>query len=427
MVSSNIGLDDFGPETGGDTIRVGETLARGVPIRWDEAVALLQEVVDLVSSGGREDAPIPAFDDILIDREGAVTVHGTRRGERGPVAAGRALHTLLATADVPVALRLFVTQANAPETHASLKAFADGLAYFGRPGRADLIRAIYERHRASAGATAPASARPAAPATPKKAAPSDQTAEQRHTAARWLMPAAAVVCVVGLAAVIWLGFGQGSGEASSVVARAKAAIATVTPAIKSALAPATNSTPAAATESKPEKPSHSAPPRPRPGSGNRAPTRDLETSGAGSAGRSLFVAPPVEPPFPLSGPVQDLAAASAESVAAVTATEHVVAPRENAKAIYSEDDPDVQPPVMLYPALPPPVFFAINAETVVLNRMELVIAADGSVERVRLVNGPTRMPDMMLLSGAKLWRFTPAVKDGVPVRYRTTVTWSGFP
>jgi outer membrane biosynthesis protein TonB len=87
----------------------------------------------------------------------------------------------------------------------------------------------------------------------------------------------------------------------------------------------------------------------------------------------------------------------------------------------------VQPPVMVYPALPPPVFIAKDVEAVVVNRMELVIAADGSVERVRLVNGPTRMPDMMLLSGAKAWKFTPAFKNGVPVRYRTTVSWTGFP
>jgi hypothetical protein len=33
------------------------------------------------------------------------------------------------------------------------------------------------------------------------------------------------------------------------------------------------------------------------------------------------------------------------------------------------------------------------------------------------------MTDMLLLSGAKLWKFEPATKDGQPVRYRTTVSW----
>jgi outer membrane biosynthesis protein TonB len=59
--------------------------------------------------------------------------------------------------------------------------------------------------------------------------------------------------------------------------------------------------------------------------------------------------------------------------------------------------------------------------------MEIVVSATGEVERVRLVNGPTRMPDMMLLSAAKSWRFRPALKDGEPVRYRTTASWTGFP
>src|SRR5262245_34311531 len=128
-------------------IHVGDILAKGVSIRWDEAVALLQEIVEIAAEAGGDNAPIPGFDDVLIDGEGTVTFQNTRRGERGPVAAGRALHTLLATADVPLPLRLFVTQANAPETHASLPAFAEGLAYFGRPGRDEMIRAIYDRYR----------------------------------------------------------------------------------------------------------------------------------------------------------------------------------------------------------------------------------------------------------------------------------------
>jgi outer membrane biosynthesis protein TonB len=68
-----------------------------------------------------------------------------------------------------------------------------------------------------------------------------------------------------------------------------------------------------------------------------------------------------------------------------------------------------------------------SASEGLVNRMELVVASDGSVERVRLVSAPKRMADMMLLSGAKLWKFTPAVKDGVPVRYRTMVSWTVFP
>jgi outer membrane biosynthesis protein TonB len=59
--------------------------------------------------------------------------------------------------------------------------------------------------------------------------------------------------------------------------------------------------------------------------------------------------------------------------------------------------------------------------------MELIIAENGSVERVKLLTAAQRMPDIMLLSRAKLWRFAPAVKDGHPVRYRLVMTWEVNP
>ena len=204
MTTEFLDLDEFASEQKGP-VRVSDVLARGVPIRWDEAVALLQEIVETITAGGGDEAPMPAFEDVLLDEQGGVRVSAARRGERGPVAAGRALHALLATADVPLPLRLFVTQANAPETHKTLKAFADALAYFGKPGRADLIRAICERYRSTAPAASTASA-PGRPATPPPLPHNpdrgNQVLEQRRTAPQWLMPAAVAVCVASLAAVI---------------------------------------------------------------------------------------------------------------------------------------------------------------------------------------------------------------------------------
>jgi outer membrane biosynthesis protein TonB len=59
--------------------------------------------------------------------------------------------------------------------------------------------------------------------------------------------------------------------------------------------------------------------------------------------------------------------------------------------------------------------------------MVVIVSAEGTVERVQLVEGPARMPDMMMLSGVKTWRFTPAFKDGEPVRYRTVISWAALP
>jgi hypothetical protein len=421
-------FDDFAPEPGGmgsGSARVGDILARGVALRWDEAVALLQEVLEAVTSAEGTNALFPAFEDVVIDREGAVAILSTRRGERGPVAAGRALHALLATADVPLPLRLFVTQANAPETHDSLQAFGEALAYFGKPGRSDLIRAIYARYRSTAPTAAPTvPGRPAAPPPlPPNAARREHAPELRRGLPAWLVPAAVAVCVVSVAAVIWFGLiGGGNSAAASTTTEAKAAAAEAPATTKDAKKPAPKATAVGRAPAEAAGGQQSA-------AAERAGRRDV----ASDSSAPLFDPSTIrlsEPPLRVAqvpeGPDTETTKATIPLVPA--SSEYVVAPRENTAAtIYSSADADVQPPVMLYPSLPPTVFVARNADVTVINRMELVIAPDGTVERVRLVNGPTRMPDMMLLSGAKLWRFTPAVKDGTPVRYRAIVTWTGFP
>ncbi len=92
--------------------------------------------------------------------------------------------------------------------------------------------------------------------------------------------------------------------------------------------------------------------------------------------------------------------------------------------IYSGRDADVEPPVLLYPQIPTNLMLAGENR---LNIMELLISETGSVEQVRLVAGPSRLPDVMLLSGAKAWRFKPASRDGEAVRYRALVSWAGTP
>ncbi len=412
-------------------MRVSDILARGVPIRWDEAVALLQEILETITAGGGEDAPIPAFEDVLIDDQGAVRVNAARRGERGPVAAGRALHALLATADVPLPLRLFVTQANAPETHKSLKAFADALAYFGKPGRSGMIRALYERYRSiapltQASSTSVRSTTP--PPLPNNPARGDEFPEARRGTPEWLMPAAVAVCVVSLAAVIWFGV-FGGGNAASGVAPANAAAETAeAPATaKDAGTTSTNGKRSTSKSTVAERgPAPSASARAQSTPRGRTPRADvLAQAPAPLFDPSAIRASEARPQIPETS-TRETTKATGPLVPATR--EYVVAPHEGATTtIYSAADADVQPPVMLYPSLPPTVFVARNADVTVINRMELVVSADGTVERVRLVNGPTRMPDMMLLSGAKLWRFSPATRNGEAVRYRAIVTWSGFP
>jgi hypothetical protein len=104
---------------------------------------------------------------------------------------------------------------------------------------------------------------------------------------------------------------------------------------------------------------------------------------------------------------------------------NAIDPRAAAVAarIYSSEDPNVQPPQLVEPSLPPALFRSGGAT----NTMELIVSDQGTVERVRLISQPRRMTDMMLLSGAKLWRFAPASVDGQSVRYRLLMSWMATP
>jgi hypothetical protein len=91
--------------------------------------------------------------------------------------------------------------------------------------------------------------------------------------------------------------------------------------------------------------------------------------------------------------------------------------------IYSRRDPDVVPPHAA--ELPPaPTFSSWTTRT---NEIEVIVSETGAVERVRMVTPPQRMPDVLVLSRAKMWKFTPAMKEGKPVRYRLRLTWEVNP
>ena len=92
--------------------------------------------------------------------------------------------------------------------------------------------------------------------------------------------------------------------------------------------------------------------------------------------------------------------------------------------VYSEEDDDVIPARLLTSQTSGPLFTGVRPH---MNTMELVISPAGRVETVRLMSQTKRMPDMLLLSGAKTWKFSPALRDGQPVRYKTMFSWEITP
>jgi hypothetical protein len=133
------------------------------------------------------------------------------------------------------------------------------------------------------------------------------------------------------------------------------------------------------------------------------------------------IRPPEAPSQP--GPLGVVAppAATEPPAAAALAAEATAAVVDD--TVYSAQDRDVIPP-QTDEKLPGPT---ISAWTTRRNVMEVIVSQTGAVERVRMVTPPQRMPDMFVLSRAKVWMFKPAMKDGRPVRYRLLLTWEVNP
>jgi hypothetical protein len=119
-------------------------------------------------------------------------------------------------------------------------------------------------------------------------------------------------------------------------------------------------------------------------------------------------------PAPLSGPA---AAAAPSSQAPANAA---TAPRAAATVSYTALDAGVAPPVVIdqtMPAwrrLPTPLL----SSRVYTGRIELVIDEHGAVETATLVKSIWPLYDPSVLQAAKHWHYQPAMKDGVPVRFR---------
>jgi len=389
-----------------------DVISRQVAVHWDEAVAVVEDLCEVAIAGGGDTAPVPEPDDVLLASDGQVTLRRSR-GDKSPTAAGRMLHTLLTNNDVPMPLRLFVTQSTSHGTHGSLREFARGLAYFGKPNRRRLIQDLYTRC-SQTGQSSPA-ATPVPPPIPASE-PANETTRQkqakRKPIKKWLF-AAAALGIAGSGAWLW---SRGSsthdvqGSAVRVLAGAADALADLGQQVSKALGSEV-SAPVAATADSSDDRSRSKP--------KRRPTAD-----AVGAEPAPIVSRRVS--LPKATGTLSLAAALPPRVdfeAAAVYAQPVETPAPAPDVLYSSADRDVEPPALVFPQLTPPLVRAGTSVTA-MNRMVVVVSPEGTVERVQLVEGPARMVDMMLLSGAKTWRFTPAFKDGEPVRYRTVISWA---
>ena len=86
---------------------------------------------------------------------------------------------------------------------------------------------------------------------------------------------------------------------------------------------------------------------------------------------------------------------------------------------YTNADEGIVPPSLLRPRLPrvPPS----GTRLAELPHVDLLVTETGEVEWVRLWPADVGVHSAMMLSAIKNWRFEPARKNGLPVRYRQTI------
>jgi TonB family protein len=136
---------------------------------------------------------------------------------------------------------------------------------------------------------------------------------------------------------------------------------------------------------------------------NKPPLSDLRTLAVGFEELATKAAAPPPPPAP---------------PASVVAAPPPAPPAPIAFRVYSGEDREVTPPVIINQALP-----AFQG-TVIAPRsglLDVLISEAGEVESAVMTQSVTATYDRLALIAARMWRFKPAMVNGVPVKYRKTV------
>ncbi len=397
-------------------IQLDELLARHVEVQWFEGVAIVQAICRELMATGVSNGQFPAATQIGICADGAVRVLDTTSTKAVPAAA----HLLagLLSDDVPVRLRLAVSQATGESSAIeSLGEFSETLGYFERPDTRLIVRALFDRAMLAAVRTPTNEPEPAAVVTEEKREIAARPSRDTKVLVRRTAIAAAVLLAIG--ATSWLALSAaGAGRVSAAFNGIANAFA-------------------GAPEAQPNEPLESsatskaigtkATSRPQRTHSSAEKSSQAESGGARKAGVSPLGAriPYLVPSLPSM--MSSMPLPNAPNVPEPAQTYVIVASGPDARAadaIYSKSDSEVKPPRQVYPALPAqlPNSFMSRPLTVV----ELVIAPNGSVERVHLRTPPRDIHEFMLLSAAKAWRFEPALLDGRPVRFLHSVALTSF-
>jgi hypothetical protein len=392
-------------------LRLDDLLARDVAPRWFEGVAVVQLICRQLRTQAARGSGFPRAADILIGPGGSVAIADVSVGN--PVQAAAHVLALMLSDDVPVRLRLAVSQATATESgYATLADFSEALAYFERPNPESIVDAFRQRAL---------QAPPRERAQPKPIEPTP--AADKHPAPVRVAPARGVSRVAVIAATV-----------AAVACASVWLMARVThvaePGIVTVETPQPN-VPAHASRAKGTTNAEAAP-LSKGAIGTRATTAAEATvrrrEAPDKAPELQVTAESVSYRYPeLSLPVPPLSAPETQQIGLPTPASTGAGDQDIDAVpdrIYSRADSQVTLPLSVYPKLPPETpALGVTSRTI----LELTIARDGLVERVKMLTAPRNIHEFMLLSAAKAWRFEPARIGGRPVRFRHTMVLTAMP
>ena len=335
---------------------------------------------------------------------------------------GQLLQAMLTDAEVPVQLRLIVSQATAPmPSYASLADFDRALG-LRAPGRAAVLDALFARAQAAGPVTAVDAAMTLDRIAPlPEAKPAGEPVEARRKHSRRLIgTAAAVIAALALSGAAAL---YARSDATTVrgrqVSRVTAAAADVVgDAVLVGISAVSNSVGLGRVVAADAADAPPAALAVLP-SASRRRTQPSQPAAASSEPVEPNVEENLSPRTIIGYDPPDLPDAVSEAIARHAEIVYLSAEAPNDLEVYAPGADGVSPPVGLYPQLPRQVPPTVDPAK--LSRIELLIARDGTVESARLLGNRRDVQAGMLLSAAKTWEFQPAMKDGVAVRYRKTI------
>jgi hypothetical protein len=418
-------------------VTLADLRARNVQPAWQEAVAVVQELVQTITSTG---VSLPDMEHVaLIPNGDVVALPGSLAPEEPVRQAALMLQTLVESGPTPPELALFIERnLTTPGQSATLADFARNLSFYERPGRrADIERLVARAVAIAQNSRAEEELRRLKERTLEN---EDQrlqdtvfsdtvamTGRRRPPFALIGLAAVALLLLVGgwwwwqrarapqapvAAAAAGPGATGAEGATGAQGAEGAPGAAGAQGATGAAAAPEPSLIDRAAATvrsavdkvmGKPETPSApvaAAPPPPPPPPSKKHPKPAAPTVTPSPVAVATSAAPVAIPRNELPPPV----------VLGVGPVDNVV---------YSPSDSAVIPPVLVRPVLPrqPPPGVPESQ----IGTIELVVDEQGDVEGVRLISPANRFYERMLVSAAKMWKFRPAFRDGHPVRYRTRV------